>query len=195
MSNQEDLSKIFASLQMYQKQFQYLQGVNLKNLQIGVEQVKYFQQHSAEIAQMNKIYSRVQKIMCPLVDMYPQLEKMKPYFQNSHTSTSTKDNDSSEETQDELCIAAQKFVDNVFEHCLLSNQTTDEQPFQDLIFDFSYAASTSSPHALLELLRKIKKMLLNCLNVADEPIVSKMLNILALYQLARNICEFISRTF
>ena len=171
------------------RQSQMFQNIVLQRLSISIEQVQYLQRYGAEIAQMQKTYSRLHKVMRPLIEAYPQLEMIKTGLNVPLECQE----DQAEETQDDLCVAAQQLVDNVLERGVSQDKTPDVQTIHDVIFSASYYALTLPPQKFIAWLKQSRDALLASLKAAGGETLSGLFNTYGLYKLAVDVCGFVAR--
>lgn len=186
----EVASKMFPSdlMQELSRQSQILQKIASQRPSISFEQAQYLQMHGTEIAKMQSAYSRLRRIMRPLIEAYPQLEVIETGLDIPLEAQENR----AEDAHDDLYAAAQQFVNNALEQGVHSEETPDIQTIHDVIFAVSYYALTLPPQKLMEWLKQSRDALLTSLKAAGGETLSGLFNTYGLYKLAADVCSFVA---
>lgn len=171
------------------RQSMMFQNIDQQRLSISLENVQYLQRCSAEIAQIQRAYSRLHNVMMPLIEAYPQLEMIK----NGLDVPLELQEDKADVIRDDLCDAAQQLVNNVLERDVPQDETPDVSTIRDVIFSASYYALTLPPQKLMEWLIQSRDALLASLKLAGGETLSGIFNTYGLYKLAVDVCSFVAR--
>lgn len=165
------------------RQSQTFQKIAPQKLSLSLEQAQYLQMHSAEIARMSQTYGRLRRILKPLIEASPQLQRVEVGLDALHISPEN----NQEETRDELCTTAQNLVDEVLERGVVQDDILEKQSLQTLTFDVLYYASHATPHDLLDWLRCANQELLSLLGNPDNVLMTASSNLITLVTIAAYI--------
>lgn len=160
------------------------------------EKLSYFEAN--EVVQLSQKFNQAQRLMQPLADLYPQLDKLNRAFQNLHIPeikiASTANSVESEpvaKVDNEICNATEVLVNKALEHGLVQDEIPDESVIQEVIFVIAYYLTTMNHRDMLNWVMQLPELALTQIRLAGNLTTSGIFNAWTILIISQWICDFL----
>lgn len=161
------------------------------------KQMNCFQ--AKDVTHVSQTLIQIQDIMQPLINLYPQLEKLNhslkslsiPEIIPNSTAVSTSDinvTEATAELEKELYGVTQSLVDKALAQEIIQDELPDENVVQETFFTIAYYASTLTTNELLNWSKQLLQLVSTQIKSAGNQTISGLLNIYAILDLIMWIC-------